>query len=530
MIDDLKIIKKQYGEKMSHLCRELFPTLLEQPGYLSNLLLEKFEPSKSLYEDIILNGMKEPFKNFIYSFCEEINQDLPVTKTPKELLSEAGYDLYECKTEEEIQQFRKYYAPGEELCTFDGGRLSRCYVFFAVKRGADKLKRKDFSNPRRQDEYGTSVISIQFSRGVSNTISIKNRYNHTVENPDATFSNNLDNIILGLTDSFEQEYGYNLSHNRSGFEIPGYVNVSGKYYKYNYEMDNIYYCPNNLIIDNFEINRDYQQMERYILFDYFILDLQEKKTFPYKDKAYNQEFPSMYTYHKLAEDPFFKTIKNIKDIKVLKNKSTGNKTIYIYTNHKEPIEIEINKDNQMIRYKNNHISKLPKKFLYYNRYLRELELNNVVKIKTNCLYFNKTLVSLSLKKIYEIGENFLYNNKSIKQAILPKVFFINDGFLGWDQMWENQPVGVKSSFIKSFNNPKFEYGPIVFLQMILGVIMKQTIKLSNSIMNKQEMDFTDDEIKITSIKKSSSLNILIDFIIQKKEPEKELEEVKGKTK
>ena len=67
MIDDLKVIKKLYGEKMSHLCRELFPTILEEPGKLSTLLQEKFEPSKLLYEDLILNGMKEPFKNYIYS-------------------------------------------------------------------------------------------------------------------------------------------------------------------------------------------------------------------------------------------------------------------------------------------------------------------------------------------------------------------------------------------------------------------------------------------------------------------------------
>ena len=530
MIDDLKVIKKQYGEKMSHLCRELFPTLLEQPGYLSNLLLEKFEPSRSLYEDIIINGMKESFKNFIYSFSDEVDQNLPVTKTPKELLNEAGYDLYECKTEEEIQQFQKYYAPGEELCTFDGGRLSRCYVFFAVKRGADKLKRKDFTNPRRQDEYGTSVISIQFSRGASNTISIKNRYNHTVENPDATFSNNLDNIILGLTDSFEQEYGYNLSHNRSGFEIPGYVSVSGKYYKYNYEMDNIYYCPNNLIIDNFEVKRDYQQMERYIVFDYAIIDLQEKKVFPYKERIQNPTYDRLVTIHRLAKDPFFYSFKHIKDIKVIKNKSNGNKTIYIYTKHKEPIEIEINRANQMVRYKNNHIRKLDDKYLAYNRYLNILELNNVKKIGKNCLYLNSALEELSLKSIYEIGEGFLYRNKTIKKAIFPKNFFISDGFLGWDQIWEPQPVGVKNPIAKSIKGDSIYVGVFELLHIILRITMKQILKLSNSIMNKQEMDFNDDEITITSIKKSSSLNALINFIIQKKEPVKELEEVKGKSK
>lgn len=33
-LDDLKQIKKEYGENMAHLCRELFPTILETPGLL----------------------------------------------------------------------------------------------------------------------------------------------------------------------------------------------------------------------------------------------------------------------------------------------------------------------------------------------------------------------------------------------------------------------------------------------------------------------------------------------------------------
>ena len=43
--------------------------------------------------------------------------------------------------------------------------------------------------------------------------------------------------------------------NKSNIEklyIPGYtVAEDGKYYKYNYEINNIYYCPDNIIIDNF---------------------------------------------------------------------------------------------------------------------------------------------------------------------------------------------------------------------------------------------------------------------------------------
>lgn len=530
MIEDLKVIKKIYGEKMSHLCRELFPTLLEKPGYLSNLLQEKFEPSKLLYEDIILNGCKEPFKNFIYSFSDDNEQNISVTKTPKELLSDAGYDLYECKTEEDIAKFQAFYAPGEELCTFDGGRLNRCYVFFAVKRGAEKLNRRDFKNPSRQDEYGTSVISIQFSRGVSNTLSIKNRYNHTVDNPDATFSNNLDNIILGLTDSFEKEYGYNLKHNKSGFEIPGYVNVNGKYYKYNYELDNIYYCPNNIIIDNYEVKRDFQQMERYIIVDYFIIDLQEKKIFPYKERIQSADFARMYHVHKLSQDPFFKSFPKIKTIEVIKNKNKDTKTIYIFTYHKEPIEIEINKANQMIRYKNPHISKLPDNFLSYNRYLNVLELNNVTKAGKNCFYFNTALQYLSLEKVYEIGENFLYRNKSIKRAIFPKYFFINDGFLGWNKVWDPQPAGVKNTLANKIKDKEIYIGIFELFHLLSKVIMKQTIKISNKLIDKQQMEFKDDNIKIVSIKRSNAISHLIDFVISKQNLNKGLIEEKGKTK
>ena len=257
MIDDLKEIKKHYGENMMHLCRELFSTLLEKNGLLFKLLEDNFNYSRYLYEDIIENCMEEEFKNYIYSLVDVEKKQIIAEKTPFELLKEAGYNLYECKTEDDIQSFKKYYSNGEELCTFRGERLNRCYVFFAVKENVDEIKREDFKEPKRQDKYGTSVISIQFTRGSINTLSIKNRYNHTVNNPDATYSNNLENIILGLTTSFEKKYNLNVNQTNSiSFEIPGYVRANdGKFYKTNYEMFNVCYCPNNIIIDNFEVKR-----------------------------------------------------------------------------------------------------------------------------------------------------------------------------------------------------------------------------------------------------------------------------------
>ena len=175
MIDDLKVIRKKYGEKMYHFCRESFPTLLEEPGKLSKLLSDNFRESHSLFDDIVANGKESEFKNFIYSLVDvENNNELGMTKTPEELMSEAGYVLVECYNEEDIQKFRKYYAPGEELCTFKGGRLNSCRVFFAVKKNVLDIKREDFKKPKREDEYGTSVISIQFTKDETNTLSIKN--------------------------------------------------------------------------------------------------------------------------------------------------------------------------------------------------------------------------------------------------------------------------------------------------------------------------------------------------------------------
>ncbi len=48
MNQDLKMIKKKYGESMMHFCREHFSTLLETEGLLQTLLLKHFHPSHDL--------------------------------------------------------------------------------------------------------------------------------------------------------------------------------------------------------------------------------------------------------------------------------------------------------------------------------------------------------------------------------------------------------------------------------------------------------------------------------------------------
>ena len=412
MIDDLKVIRKKYGEKMYHFCRESFPTLLEEPGKLSKLLSDNFHESHSLFDDIVANGKESEFKNFIYSLVDvENNNELGMIKTPEELMSEAGYVLVECYNEGDIQAFRKYYARREELCTFKGGRLNRCRVFFAVKKNVSDIKREDFKNPTRQDEYGTSVISIQFTKDGTNTLSIKNRYNHTVNNPDATFSNNLDNIIPGLTESFERYKGIIQRYKSENFEIKGYVRANdGKYYKYNYEINNVYYCPDNIIIDHFNVKK--YDKSRYLIIDYFIIDLSNK---------------SIRLYDKKLSDSFCDVIKDINKIEI-DNIDSGKK-ITILGDFCRCLEIITDKDGKIISLKMNKIYDIGDKFLSYNTSLQKFTAENLTEVGSDFLYYNTSLQKFTAENLTEVGDWFLSCNNTLQELYLPNLKIVGHDFL-----------------------------------------------------------------------------------------------------
>ena len=414
MIDDLKVIRKKYGEKMYHFCRDSFPVLLEEPGKLSKLLMDNFHESHSLYNDIVTNKLESDFKNYIYSLVDVENNNAVIQiKSPEELMSEVGYDLFECYTEEDIQSYKKYYASGEELCTFNGGRLRRCRVFFAVKKNVFDIRREDFKNPTRQDEYGTSVISIQFTKDGSNTLSIKNRYNHRVNNPDATFSNNLDNIIPGLTDSFKKYKGIVQIHRNSVFEISGYVRANdGRYYKYNYEINNVYYCPNNIIIDNFEVKK--YDKSRYLIIDYFIIDM-------------SKDSKSISLYDNELSDSFCSLVKEIKKIDIKNNGSE--KKIIILGSNNEYLEILIDRDGKIISIKMDNIYNIGDNFLLRNDVLQELYVSNLKKIGNFFLSRNKTLQTLELHDLTEIGVYFLRWNEELRELYAPKLTKVGNHFL-----------------------------------------------------------------------------------------------------
>lgn len=511
MSNDLKIIKKKYGENMMHLCRKLFPTFLEYPGFLSNIIQELFEPSRFLYEDIINNNLENDFRDYIYShLTTEEQEKVSTNKTPKQLLNECGYNLYECKTERDIQKFKKYYKSSEKLCTFKEKRLENYYVFFAVKKDVRKIKRKNFQKPNRQDAYGTSVISIQFSKGATNTLSIKNRYNDMVYNPDCTFSNNLDNIIPGLSKSFEREYNLNLGNRKCDLKIPGYVKANdGKLYKYNYQINNTYYCPDNIIIDNKKVIRDYQEKEKYLILDYFILDLVNKEI-----KLYDQKI----------KDSFIDGIKDIEKITIIKSKETENKTIAIICKNNKII-IEVDKTNKLIGYENQNLEEIGDYFLNNNQSLEYINLPKLRKIGNWFLMRNKSLTSICFPSLTSVGNYFLTYNEKIKTFIAPKLKKAGDSFLtsnnslielilenlteiGERALYYNTTIKIINmsnlerigfSFLNDENHNLIE----VYLQKLMNKRKEELIALSNK--NKSEImkKLMSKSQKVKGIKKYS---------------------------
>ena len=224
----------------------------------------------------------------------------------------------------------------------------------------------------------------------------------------------------------------------SNFEIPNYVVANdGKFYKYNFEIDNIYYCPNNLIIDNYNVIRDYQgdNAARYILMDYFILDLKEK---------------SIYTYNNDIEDGFVDSIYAVGKIDKIdvKNNDSGKIITIIYEDKKE-VYIYLNKQNSIIGYINNYVKKIDNYFLCFVNNVKKVELNEVTEIKNMFLCNNgklkvslpkvekiennflqkSNIISISLPNLVKVGDYFMSNNYDLREIFVPNLEYIGYCFL-----------------------------------------------------------------------------------------------------
>lgn len=418
---ELNIIKKNYGEQFMHFCRSFFPTILEQEGQLTSILSSHFAPTKHLFEELQNQNKFDEFKRYIYTLFgyQKKQSDLKlVSKSPEQLMDEAGYILYpECKTENDIQRFSSYYDPRELICTFLGGRLEICRVWFAVKKNVEDIKRENFKSPMREDEYGTSVISIQFSRG-DNFLSIKNRYNHAVLNPDCTFENDLDNIIEGLTKSFE--IFYNTSQNIKAvgsFSLDNFKCADdGRFYHVTCYNNGVCYCAENccVIVNNrlVSFNKD-----KYIVADNYIFCLETKSFFSLNKNGLKKQ------------DAFLKsigyTISNIKSTKL----ENGQKELTFSGYGLKDTIVTLDKNNSIIKYKNENVIYIEDEFLVNNNTLTEIDLPNVKNIGSYFLKNNDSLETISLPEVKHVETMFMVANKHLKHVNLPKVEKILHGFL-----------------------------------------------------------------------------------------------------
>ena len=430
----------------------MFPDILEQEGTLLSILENTFSHNcNSLYQSIKENSLEKDFKGLIYSKLgrkKELERQIVETRTPYEILDEAGYNLYECKTEEDIQSYRKYYAPNEVLCTiYNGGRLATRDCFFAVRKDVDEIKREDFTNPDKQDEYSTSVLGIQFTRDKHSTVQIISRYNHTVDNPNCTLNNDLDSLVPGLKQSFTnllKERGMDLEQSQSDekpFEIPGYTLAGdGKYYKYNMEILGEYYCPDNIVI----LGGDPQiaiAPEKGIVMDNFCIDFENKR---------------IVQISAGEPDVFLDDLKDIEKIDVEKVEEKG-RTIKIRLKDKElPVIIGIDEDNQIIKYENPYLQQVGDNFLVYNTRLKELNLPQMQQVGHNFLYHNTSLTKLNLPQLQKVGVGFLGTNRVLTRLDLPNLQQAQNGFL------------MTNTVLEEINLPQLKKAESGFLGRNLG--------------------------------------------------------------
>ena len=265
-------IKKQNGEAAAKAIRGYHNGIFELKGIVERL--------KYAGKDI------EPLLPSLAAEVSSIEVEEKVDLSWTELLDKAGYNAVLCTTEEQVNSFKKYYATskdlkklfnidrekGEVLCTFNDvpGRLQAYHIIWATKKDIESIQRKDFPNPEREDLYGTSCMSIQIAKK-GGFISIKNRYNHTVANPDNTYGNNPDNIIHGLGAALQRDLNVKFSLK---FACPeGFTVCNNKYIKVNYEVNGVYVSEHCYVANGelHEINQDYE-----VIADYFLINFKDK--------------------------------------------------------------------------------------------------------------------------------------------------------------------------------------------------------------------------------------------------------------
>ena len=365
-----KQLKKQNGEAFARVIRDA--VLLDIPNIVHILEFAGNNPDEAKH---LVRVIREIYKT---PTTPKIHTD----KNPLELLADAGYDAFVAKTEKQKNSIKKYFRINEQLCTFkDPERHKDYYIIHAIKHGAEKILPS--KTPEREDEYGTSVISIQIAKH-GGFISIKNRYNHSVDNPDATFNNNPDKIIPGLSESLKKYF--KVDFYTSNYPLSDkFIIVKDQIIRFNSEFYN-HYIGSDFVVHNSNIirlNNDYQ-----ILLWIFVLNIKTGEV-----NIVTELYGCTYKYDEGSKElnEFFRN----KKIKIEKNpKNKKEKTIYA-----DGIKVAKIVDGD----------------------LTELHMPGVKSVGDYFLSSNTSLQSLSMPDLEQCGYAFLCGNENISTIDVPKL-------------------------------------------------------------------------------------------------------------
>ncbi len=334
------------------------------------------------------------------------------TLDPFVLLKRAGYNAFYADSLEKQNSILPYFAKGEVLCTFrDEARYQKYHIIHAIKEGADTLNREDFlGKEKREDEYGTSVISIQILKE-GGFIKITNRYNHTVAGSDNTFNSNPDAIIRGLSTALQDYFGITFQSDLPEFE-KDFILCNDRIYKYHAERDNIYFGNGYFIKDArpYFINPDYQ-----MIVDSFILDFKENKIIT----NYNLS-PAFF-----PDDVVLDLIQKEIQGKRLTRKKSGNQTL-VYANNRLILKV---RDAQMIYLNLKDLGpclEINNPIFTHHDTIEEVYLDTITKL--SCYSFNDcpNLKKVSMNALIKMENDCFVRNPRQEVALLKSIISMGE--------------------------------------------------------------------------------------------------------
>ena len=169
--------------------------------------------------------------------------------------------------------------------------------------------------------------------------------------------------------------------------------------KYEYFGNSVYYLPNNVILDGrYSSGYDFVKFDskRYIVLDYFVLDLVDKKIAVYEQWV----------------DGFTDSLGEIKNIKIEEDKESKGRKIII----NDKIIITIDKDNRIIKYDNELVKDITSDFMHRSKNIKSINIPNVETISDYFMESDGNIQELNLPNVKKIGSDFMPCNQALKKA------------------------------------------------------------------------------------------------------------------